>query len=52
MATVYLKGGKSVQVSIEDLERYLEENCDRIEIRKKELRRPPIDINVTSASSK
>ncbi|WP_341528082.1 hypothetical protein WKK05_01635 [Nostoc sp. UHCC 0302] len=52
MPTVYLKGGDSVQVSLENLEDYLNENQERIEIRRKKLRRPPIDNATVSTSSK
>ncbi|MBC6421793.1 MAG: hypothetical protein GDA43_12420 [Hormoscilla sp. SP5CHS1] len=50
MPTVYLKGGKTVEVSLENLEAYLYENSDRIETRKKKLRRQPLDIQVTASS--
>lgn len=33
MAEVYIKGGKNVQVSIEELADYLHNNADKIEIR-------------------
>lgn len=42
MPTVYLKGGKTVRVRLEDLEDFLYANCDRIETRRKKLRRPPV----------
>lgn len=51
MATVYLKTGETVQVSLDNLEDYLYENHERIETRKKELRRPTAD-KTTSVSSK
>ena len=52
MPTVYLKDGKTVQVRLEDLEEYLYANQDRIETRRKKLRRPPVDITTASTSSK
>ncbi len=52
MATVYLKDGKTVQVSLEDLEDYLYENQDRIETRKKVLRRPYVDSSIMPVSNK
>lgn len=52
MPTVYLKGGETVQVRLEDLEDYLYNNSDRIETRKKKLRRPPVDSATTSTSNK
>lgn len=52
MATVYLKDGKTVQVSLENLEDYLYENHDRIETRKKVLRRPYVDSSTTPVSNK
>ncbi|HBE34876.1 MAG TPA: hypothetical protein DD990_27140, partial [Cyanobacteria bacterium UBA11368] len=52
MPTVYLKGGKTVRVRLEDLEDFLYENRDRIETRRKKLRRPPVDITTASTSSK
>ncbi|GEM_PF-3122755 len=52
MPTVYLKGGETVQVSLENLEDYLYENHDRIETRKKKLLRPPVDITTASTSNK
>ncbi len=33
MATVYIKGGKDVQISIEELADYLHNNADKIETR-------------------
>ncbi len=42
MPTVYLKGGKTVRVRLEDLEDFLYENRDRIETRHKKLRRYPV----------
>lgn len=48
---LYLKGGETVQVNLDNLEDYLYENQECIETRKKELRRPTVD-KTTSASSK
>ncbi len=42
MATVYLKDGKNIEVPLEDLEDYLYKNTDKIETRRKQLRRPPV----------
>lgn len=39
MATVYLKGGNTAKVSLEELENYLYENQQQIEIRRKKLRK-------------
>lgn len=39
MATVYIKGGKDVQVPIEEAVDYLYDNADRIETRHREVRR-------------
>ena len=39
MATVYIKGGKDVQIPIEELEDYLHNNTDKIETRHREVRR-------------
>ncbi|RUR77027.1 hypothetical protein ACF3DV_31065 [Chlorogloeopsis fritschii PCC 9212] len=52
MPTVYLKGGDSIQVSIESLEDYLYDNQDRIETRRKKLRREPVDSATPSTNSK
>lgn len=52
MPTVYLKGGETVQVSLENLENYLHENSDRIEPRRKKLRRPAVDSTTASTSNK
>ena len=52
MPTVYLKGGKTVEVSMEDLENYLYENHDKIETRPKKLRRLPLDVAKAPTSSK
>jgi hypothetical protein len=52
MPTVYLKSAETVQVSLEDLEDYLYENQDRIETRRKKLRRLPVDTTTASTSCK
>lgn len=39
MATVYIKGGKDVQVPIEEAVDYLYNNADKIETRHREVRR-------------
>ncbi|MGF1938310.1 MAG: hypothetical protein RM347_028785 [Nostoc sp. ChiQUE02] len=52
MPTVYLKGGGTVEVSLEDLEDYLRENRERIETRRKQLRRPSVDSTTALTSSK
>lgn len=52
MPTVYLKNGETVQVSLENLEDYLYENQENIQIRPKKLRRPPVDSAIVSTSSK
>lgn len=39
MATVYVKGGKDVQVSVEELADYFHNNADKIETRHREVRR-------------
>ena len=39
MAKVYLKGGKDVQVPIEEAVDYLYDNADKIETRHREVRR-------------
>ncbi len=38
MATVYTKGGKDVQVSIEELADYLHNNADKVETRHQQKR--------------
>lgn len=43
MARVYLKGGLTVEVPLEELEDYLYTNADKIETRHIQRRRPPID---------
>ena len=40
MATVYLKGGKTIEVPLEELEDYLYNNADKIETRHVQRRRP------------
>lgn len=52
MPTVYLKGGDTANVSLEDLEKYLYENQERIETRRKKLRRLPVDTTIITTSSK
>ena len=52
MPTVYLKGGKTVEVSMEDLENYLHDNHDKIETRPKKLRRLSLDVAKAPTSSK
>lgn len=52
MPTVYLKGGKTLRVRLEDLEDFLYANRSRIETRRKKLRRPPVDISTACTSSK
>ncbi|GAA6617710.1 hypothetical protein [Scytonema sp. NUACC26] len=52
MPTIYLKNGETVQVSVENLEDFLYENHERIEVRRKKLRRPPVDAATVSTSSK
>lgn len=53
MATVHLKGGSNVQVSLEELEDYLNNNADKIETRhvqRRGLRRQePAEILQTSS---
>ena len=39
MATVYIKGGKDVQVPIEEAVDYLYDNADKIETRHREVKR-------------
>ncbi len=43
MATVYLKGGKTIEVPLEELEDYLYNNADKIEPRHVQTRRPPTE---------
>ncbi len=52
MPNVYLKGGATVQVPLEELEDYLRENQDKTETRRKKLRRPMIGEFETPATSK
>ena len=42
MATVYLKGGKNIEVPLEELEDYLYNNADKIETRYHEVGRPEL----------
>ncbi|BAY83965.1 hypothetical protein NIES267_34590 [Calothrix parasitica NIES-267] len=51
MSTVYLKEEETLQVSMEDLEKYLYENHERIGNRRKKLHRLPI-IDVRDNSTK
>ena len=51
MPTVYLKGGETVQVSLEDLEDYLYDNAERIETRRKQTKRPPLLDSATAPTS-
>lgn len=43
MVTVYLKGGESTQVPLEEFEDYLYNNADQIETRHIQRRRPRMD---------
>ncbi len=43
MPNVYLKGGGTVKVPLEELENYLDENADKIETRHVERRGPRRD---------
>lgn len=52
MPNVYLKGGGTVEVSLEELENYLYENADKIESRRKKLQRPMIGKFETPAKSR
>ncbi|MCJ8283518.1 MAG: hypothetical protein MJK14_27970 [Rivularia sp. ALOHA_DT_140] len=53
MSTINLKEEDTLQVSMEDLEKYLYENHERIGNRRKKLRRlPMIDIRDDSTKSK
>jgi hypothetical protein len=47
MPTVYLKTGEVVEVPIEELEDYLYENEDKIQLQKLKSRRGPVRIPVT-----
>lgn len=42
MATVYLKGGKNIEVPLEELEDYLYDNADSIETRYHKVGRPEV----------
>jgi hypothetical protein len=53
MSTAYLREEETLEVSMEDLEKYLYENHERIGNRRKKLRRLPIvDTKNDSARSK
>lgn len=53
MSTAYLKEEEPLEVSMEDLEKYLYENHERIGNRRKKLRKLPIvDIKDDSTKSK
>ena len=53
MPTAYLKNEETLQVTIEDLEKYLYENNERIGNRRKKLRRlPMVDTKGNSTSIK
>ncbi|WP_315788607.1 hypothetical protein [Fischerella sp. JS2] len=52
MPTVYLKGGETVEVNLEELEDYLYENQKHIETRRKKLRRPLTNSATTFTSNK
>lgn len=41
--TVYLKDGNTAEVDLEDLAEFMEQNSDNLEIRKVDVRRPPLD---------
>lgn len=43
MATVYIKGGKDVQVPVDELAEYLDSNADKIETRHRQVRRKRLD---------
>lgn len=43
MARVYLLGGKTFEVTLEELEEYLYTNADKIETRHIQRRRPPMN---------
>lgn len=51
MSTVYFKEEETLQVSMEDLEKYLYENHERIGNRRKKLRRLPANVVQDSNSS-
>ncbi len=53
MSTAYLREEETLEVSMEDLEKYLYENHERIGNRRKKLRRLPIlDTKDNSTSTK
>ncbi len=47
MAEAYIKGGKDVQVPIEDAVNYLYDYADKIETRHREVRRKMLTDNAT-----
>ena len=47
MATVYMKGGKNVQIPIEELADYLHAYADEIETRHREVRRKMLTDTAT-----
>lgn len=47
MATVYIKGGKDIQVPIEELADYLHAHADEIETRHREVRRKMLTDTAT-----
>lgn len=51
IVTVYMKGGKDVQVPIEELAEYLHNNADRIETRHREVKRKMFTDISTDAES-
>ena len=51
MSTAYLKEEEIMEVSMEDLEKYLYENHERIGNRRKKLRRLPI-VNIKDDSTR
>lgn len=51
MATVYLKGGKNIEVPLEELADYLYNNADKIETRHREVKRPRIKSSTTAVNS-
>jgi hypothetical protein len=51
MSTAYLREEETLEVSMEDLEKYLYENHERIGNRRKKLRRLPI-VDATNNSTR
>ena len=47
MATVYIKGGNDVQVPIKKLANYIHDNADKIETRRREVRRKMLTDTTT-----